>query len=278
MKYLFAFLIALAMISCSSSVVYKSLDEMPIKPKYHLDYSTGDTIEIAIELTQSLKKSKVEDSFIRNLKSIRAGIHAASKDIDSISSEEIKYSEVSDVSDESLSNLNSKAVLKWNKPEYINSNMLSFNLSLVSERIIYRGQISLPEIAKNSHIGAEESLKLESQIQVENDSTVLFKVLARRLFLVDNEYIPNSETIRLEILSETGKIVYSSNKNSNYFQVIKRVLPEEIGNVYVYKIYWNGKDNDLKELAMGQYDVRLTIPAKPKPYITQTKLEWKRNK
>ena len=276
MKYLFPCLIAFFLVSCSSSVVYKSLEELPIKPKYYLDYKSGDSVEISIELTQSMKKSKVDDSFIRNMTAIHAGIHAASKDIDSVSTEEIEYSIKPDDSDAKLSDINCRAKIRWVKPAYINSNMLSLNLSLVSEKLIYTGQVSLPEIAKSSYIGVEQSLKLQPQIQIENDSTVLFKVLAQRLFIADNEYIPNSEILRLEIKSDSGKLLYSSNKNSNYFQVIKKVLPEEIGNTHEYKIYWNGKDNDLMDLPSGIYDVYLTIPAKPIPYITQIKLEWKK--
>lgn len=276
MKYIFSCLIAFTMISCSSSVVYKSLEELPNKPKYYLDYKAGDSVEIAIELTQSMKKSKVDDSFIRNMTAIHAGIHAVSKHIDSVSTEEIEYSEKPDALDSKLSETYCRAKLRWAKPTYINANMVSVNLSLVSEKVIYSGQISFPEIARSSHIGVEQSLKLRPQIQIENDSTVLFKVLAQRLFIADNEYIPNSEILRLEIKSDSGKLLYSSNKNSNYFQVIKKVLPEEIGNIYEYKIYWNGKDNDLMELPAGVYDAYLTIPAKPMPYITQTKLEWKK--
>ena len=265
----------MTMISCSSSIVYKSLEELPIKPKYYLDYRMGDSIEIAIELNQSIKKSKVEDSFVRNLRAVYAGIHAGNKDIDSIGTEDVIYSVKANTSDLDLNYINSKTVLRWNKPKYINSNLLSFNFSLVSDRVVYSGRVTLPEIAKNSNIGVEHSMKLIPKIEIDNDSTVQFIVLAKRLFLVDNEYIPNSETIRLEIFSDSGKLIYSSNKNSNYFQVIKKVLPEEIGNEYEYKIYWNGKDNDLRIVPEGIYDVRLTIPAKPKPYITQTKLEWK---
>lgn len=275
MKYLFTCLIAFTLISCSSSIVYKSLEELPVKPTYYLDYRDGDSLEIGIELTQSLQKSKIEESFIRNFKAVNVGIHALSKDIDSINTEEILYSEKPNTSDASLSYVSTKAALRWIKPKYINSNMISINLSLVSEKIVYRGQVSLPEIARNSNIGVDASLRLRPIIHFENDSTVVFKVLAQRLFLVDNEYIPNSETLRLEIFSDSGKLLYSSNKNANYFQVIKKVLPEEIGNTHEYKIYWNGLDNEMGNLPKGNYDVRLTIPAKPKSYITNTKLEWK---
>ncbi len=83
--------------------------------------------------------------------------------------------------------------------------------------------------------------------------------------------------LRIEIMTRSGKNIYSSNENADYFQIIKKVLPEEIGETYIYKYIWSGKDRIGSKLPAGDYLVKYIIPSRPAPYITQMSFEWRPN-
>ncbi|MFH1050764.1 MAG: hypothetical protein V1779_07520 [bacterium] len=86
------------------------------------------------------------------------------------------------------------------------------------------------------------------------------------------EYIPTSEDVRVEVLNSKNKPAYNSQTGKNYMQVINPVYPESLGDSYVYRYSWDYRNNHGQRVPSGDYTIRLIIPAKPKPYITEIKI------
>lgn len=107
------------------------------------------------------------------------------------------------------------------------------------------------------------------------DSSVVFGVEATRQADVEGEYLPSSEEFRIEIISQKGRLEWSSNYNKNFMQVISEVKPLKAGETHAYSIEWNGERNGGGKLAPGLYTIRAIIPARPKAYVTIFKFEWK---
>lgn len=260
--------------SCSSSIVYKSLEELPTQSDYSVSFPANDSLKIGIKFVQTTKTKDENELFANRINRIIAKVYAADKLLDSISTTKFVI-EKEPVGTNSIQS-NFSTDLKWRKPTYLSSNMLNIDLVIETDKVVYSGRKSLKTMAKNFSVAAGLALSLTPKIQIENDSSVLFIVNAKRNYIVEKEYFPNSEALRIEILTVTGKLLYSSNYNANYFQVVKKVLPEEIGNTYEYKIYWDGKDNNHSKLPPGKYEVRMTLPAIPSNYMTQTTFDWRK--
>lgn len=100
-------------------------------------------------------------------------------------------------------------------------------------------------------------------------------VFAYRYTKPDEEYIPNSELMRMEVINLKDKPIYNSQNGANFMQVIAPVYPENIGDMYIYSQSWDFKDNEGSTLIPGKYTISLTIPALPRPYRTELIYERK---
>lgn len=120
-----------------------------------------------------------------------------------------------------------------------------------------------------------EILELSSTCKMQHDSTlILFSLKAKRKQLIQ-EYIPNSELIRLIIINSEGEIIYSSGGKQAYLMMVEKVRPENVGEEYTYNIFWNMRDNRGIKVPMGRYIANLIIPAKPTPYVDLLHFELK---
>lgn len=120
-----------------------------------------------------------------------------------------------------------------------------------------------------------EILELRSTCKMQQDSSlILFSLKAKRKKVVD-EYIPNSELIRLIIINSEGEIIYSSGGKQAYLMMVEKVRPENVDEEYTYTIFWNMKDNRGIKVPMGRYIANLIIPAKPTPYVDLLHFELK---
>jgi hypothetical protein len=121
----------------------------------------------------------------------------------------------------------------------------------------------------------QEDLLLMPAVESQSDSSITFILNAQRIKFVVDEYLPNSEDFRVEIYSQKGKLVWSSNYEKNYLMVIGTVLPKQAGEIYTYKISWKGMDNNNKPAEPGNYYAQLTIPCLPNPYISKIFFKWR---
>lgn len=130
---------------------------------------------------------------------------------------------------------------------------------------------------------ANENLKVESKAveltpfyELQDDGSLKFWVEVRRNWKPTDEYIPNSEMLRVEIYTENGKKIWSSADGKNFMQVINELQPQVPGYMETYSQIWDAK-LDGKIIAPGKYKAIMTIPAKPAPYSTSLYFDWNEN-
>jgi hypothetical protein len=116
-------------------------------------------------------------------------------------------------------------------------------------------------------------MKLKGDSERIDDKFVKFKLSATRLEIVDNEYLPNSESLRVEIYDSNNSIIFNSSLGQNFFMAIMDVEPKEIGETKTFEYLWDYKDNFKKKVKPGKYSVRLIIPAMPDQYFTTIEFE-----
>lgn len=115
----------------------------------------------------------------------------------------------------------------------------------------------------------ESALSLVPIFLIEDDMLV-FRLAAKRNEIVEREYFPSSENLRILMQNEKGKVIYKSNKGMNYFQVIEDVKPIEINETHIYEL----KTKIPVHFDKGKYKITYILPAKPLPY--QTVLEYEK--
>jgi hypothetical protein len=126
------------------------------------------------------------------------------------------------------------------------------------------------------------SLKNESSYQTLDIYPIINKkdenVINLGLFTIRKkvieEYIPNSELLRIKVINDKGKLVFRSDEGGNFMQIIYPVYPEEVGKSYIYSYTWKLENKNRFSIPSGKYDINIMIPALPNPYSTDIKLEW----
>ena len=274
MKKIFGIFAALLLlVSCSGKVSYKPLKDIPVKPNFNVEFPSDDSLRLTMDFSQTRKAGKNKASFLEMVSSINSVIYANDSRLDSISVSDFNVNSVAFGSNSISTNL--VAVLPWKKPGYINSNLLNFNIQVITPKVIYTGLLNLQQIASNAESKApQRAVTLYPSVSYTADSTFDFTVTSKRNFVDEKEYIPNSEEMRLEILNSRGERIYSSNTNISYFQVIKHILPEEIGRTFNYHMFWVKRYDNGDPAPRGKYTARLTIPSRPMPYIVNLDFEY----
>ncbi|MFN3305916.1 MAG: hypothetical protein ACK42Z_01880 [Candidatus Kapaibacteriota bacterium] len=105
------------------------------------------------------------------------------------------------------------------------------------------------------------------------DTIIVFVLDLLRLKPPEDEYFPTSERLRVEITNKLGKLVWNSDYDLNFLQIIGKVEPVEVGEIQRYIIPWNRMDNDGKFVAEGEFNVSFILPMKPKKLTRTMKLE-----
>jgi hypothetical protein len=100
---------------------------------------------------------------------------------------------------------------------------------------------------------------------VENGD-IKFALLAERLNVVNDEYLPSSEDFRVIIFNSNSDLIYNSDHEQNFLMVIKKVEPSGIGSKKEFEMIWNKKSNFNKTVTPGKYKANLMIPALPYSY------------
>lgn len=118
---------------------------------------------------------------------------------------------------------------------------------------------------------SEPALVVYPLIENIDEKSIDLGVFAIRKRIVE-EYIPNSETFRIEVLNSKNKPVYNSQEGKAFMQVIMPVEPLELGDFYIYRYSWDYRNSNGNRLPTGEYVIKMMIPANPKPYITEIKI------
>ena len=112
------------------------------------------------------------------------------------------------------------------------------------------------------------ALALIPSFQQNADSTIRFTVRAVRRRIVDSEYFPSSELVRIRIINRKGQIVWSSNDGLAFLTMIYPVEPQMVGGVHDYTLDWNGRTTSGDPVPSGTYTMEVTLPTKPLAYTT----------
>lgn len=114
----------------------------------------------------------------------------------------------------------------------------------------------------------KEPIILKPQVEV-NENTISFKLEAKRNYLPEGEYLPDSEAFRVEVFRNKAKI-WDSSEGKMFMTVIGKVKPQKKGETHIYKMTWNPE----KKLT-GKFTAKMIIPSKPEPYVSITEFEIK---
>ena len=177
---------------------------------------------------------------------------------------------------ETQTSLTISGVTNWILPAKINLKDYIYRFKIFANNKFY----NMTKTYSQLHTEVEEelsALSLEPYIAEQTYNSAIFGVVAKRNRIVENEYIPTSETLRVDILNQKGAVVWSSGMGQNFLQVINPVLPKSTGESHKYTVEWDGFASNRIPLNPGDYIVRMTIPAKPNPYTASIELKWKMN-
>lgn len=117
------------------------------------------------------------------------------------------------------------------------------------------------------------ALTLVPFVQTGEESLASIGVNARRNRIVDGEYLPSSEDVRVVVRSGF-KVLWQSNNGMAFLTMIMPVRPETVREVARYSVAWDGTDNTGVPIPPGEYTADIVIPAKPAPYRTEITFTW----
>lgn len=155
----------------------------------------------------------------------------------------------------------------WESPALRNGSSFTADISVVtaSNHIIFSQNIDVREPV---------ALDLYPSVSSSADSSVMFRVLARRVFVPHGEYLPSSEVFRIRVLDERGVIVWSSDTDMAFLALVSLVQPQTLGRLHIYEMPWNGRMLNGSRIKPGTYRAEFIIPSRPLEYSTSHDFTW----
>lgn len=117
------------------------------------------------------------------------------------------------------------------------------------------------------------ALSLTPFVRPGDEPSVVIGVNATRNRVIEGEYLPSSEDLRV-IIRSGFKTIWQSNEGMAFLTVITPVRPESLGEVSTYSLDWDGTDTQGQALLPGEYTADIIIPSRPAPYQTQITFTW----
>ncbi len=124
------------------------------------------------------------------------------------------------------------------------------------------------------NITKDSSLVLKHNINIIDDSLIVFSVTCKRLKINDEAYFPSSKDFVVEVYTEKDNLIWKSDLNMSYLQVITPIEPTKVDEEYTYTMEWDGIINNGKKLPRGKYKIKLILPARPIEYELTTDFVW----
>ena len=155
----------------------------------------------------------------------------------------------------------------WESSSLRTSSTFQADISVVtaSNHLVYSQDIS---------IHAPVALDLYPSVDATSDSTLMFRCLARRVFVPHGEYLPSSEVFRIRILDEHGEIVWASDYDMAFLAIVSLVQPQTSGRLHIYEMPWNGRMLNGRRMKPGRYTAEYIIPSRPLEYRTTREFSW----
>ncbi len=279
MKILFYSLVVVcvcAVAGCGSSEgAAKKLSYPPPQADFtiNIERTMGGDLNVAMKLTGTGADTSRAVSFVRSIQKVHTLLyHPESGFLDSL-----VYTLASSFAEhDSTETMILEAQARWT-----NALGIPFDSLYTQTFITVRGGntfavekgFSLP--ARTEKHNAVLALELKGWVENTTDSSVLFVALAERKRMIDSEYFPSSERLRVVITGEDGTTVWNSSAVQIFMQMTAPVDPKNNGEVRRYEMPWNGMDMQGKPVPPGTYNVLLMLPARPSPYSVVIPFHWK---
>lgn len=155
----------------------------------------------------------------------------------------------------------------WESPALRTASSFTADVSVVtsSNHIIFSQDIDVREPV---------ALDLYPSLSASSDSSVMFRCLARRVFVPHGEYLPSSEVFRIRVRDESGEIVWASDTDMAFLALVSLVQPQTLGRLHIYEMPWNGRMLNGRRIKPGTYRAEYIIPSRPLEYSTSRDFTW----
>lgn len=273
-KYIYILLMTV-LLSCSNVEKIGKVEIPPFKPDVKI-YECNDEyyIHVLYTATNTSKKGKME--FIKSIKKIKVSFLLGKRIIKEFIPNGYFVDELLEDSTRVAGFFAAKS-FKWNNPK-MRTHELNVTITVYTDDDIFAITRKYSKLYDKMSVVCNGSMYL-IPMEIKTGATkYVLGMAAIRQKTVEDEYLPSSEDFRAEILSYKGKLLWSSNYNMNYMTMIQKVQPTKIDSIHIYTLVWDGRKNDKKKMYTDDYTLRLTIPAKPNPYLIvkefRPELEW----
>ncbi len=261
---------------CSSSGdTVKTTTYPPPPADFHIDLirSVGGDIRVELTIAGTGTDTGAAVSFVRNIREVRTLLYHPDRGLLDTVNHTLASSSVEN---DTAKTMALEAMSRWTNALGVPFDSI-YTQTLITVRggRVYAAEqgFSLPPLTENQH--SLHALELKGWVEDSTDSSALFVVLAERKRMINGEYFPSSERLRVMITSESGTAVWNSSQAQIFMQMTAFVEPKNIGEVRRYELPWNGMDAQGKPLPPGKYNVVLTLPARPSPYSVVIPFSWK---
>lgn len=265
MKQLFQLLLLFFVIQCQTMDQGKEkYPEPPFRPELTAKRTFGGTVTFSLALTGSGTDESPSLRFVRSIRDITLIVRTPSGREDTLDPILSSSGQVSQ--DYKTASLTIHGEALWDNPSAEPFDSLTVHLLIETfdaGNYLATYTFFLPPVQQSQQV--QPPLKIEPRIEQEDDSTIVFVLLAERVRFLEREYFPTSERLRVEIYDQKGNLLWSSAVGRAFLQVIGPVEPQSIGEVYRYELDWNGTDQNGQKLPPGHYTAKLILPIVPAP-------------
>ncbi|MBI5324597.1 MAG: hypothetical protein HZB41_04895 [Ignavibacteriae bacterium] len=271
-KHFFALIVLIILLSSCGTTKIIDKNPPPYLPEIKLQTHAGEAV-FNFNLTANKDESQDKFDFVNTITSVILEIINPEDSV--IHKLNFGQLDLKGTTDKNIQKtLTVSGSVNWILPGDINLKELKFRFKIFAINKYYDMTKRYSDLYSETD---EESpaITLEPFIENQTFNSAVFGVIAKRNKIIENEYLPTSETFRVDILNHKGAIVWSSGLGFNFLQVIKPVLPKSIGETYKYTVEWNGNSSNQIPLIPGVYTLRMTIPSKPQSYTASMTFKWK---
>lgn len=131
-----------------------------------------------------------------------------------------------------------------------------------------------PEKFGKWELNHDSSLRLTPFTRDSADCLII-GIRAERIKPKKDEYFPNSQLLKVMIEDSSDRIIWNTEKNANFLQMISDVLPSETGATHDYTFVWKGFTFTGKPVDAGQYTAVMTLMTAPENHTLRHTFDWK---
>ncbi len=235
----------------------------PFKPEVII-YQCGDSLNIALSISELNNKKDGKRNFLESIKNSEINFYFGKRPVKHLALKDFLIKKTINDSNE-LMLYGGFARFNWPNPKTRTHDM-TVEIKIFTKKSIYAIKTNYTKILSDYIVQCNGALDLLPFEIKSSDTSYVLGMAAVRRDMNEDEYVPSSEDFRAEIFTYKGTLLWSSNFNMNYMQLISEVKPIKIGEAYLFTTIWNGRKNNKKKVRSGDYKIKLLLPVQPHPY------------